>query len=167
MLTTAALVRRLASTRSSKTGSASYRRQVIGHGDRDQAAVKVNESRCLLHQRMRCDGLQFDADHAGLQPAQRQQVVDQFGELIAAVVDGCEQLSFVLGGQNGSGLPQAGDRGFDAGEGGAQVVADRGQQGGADAVDIGQVFGSGSLSAQPLRLQRARSSARAACRVSR
>ena len=138
-------------------GIGHYRRQVMWHGNRDQAAVKVNESRCLFRQRMRCYGLQFDADHPGLKPAQRQQIVYQLGELISAVVDGCEQLSFVLGGQNGSGLAQAGDRGFDAGKGGAQVVADRGQQGGADTVDIGQVFARAAC-----RLSRCASSVRAA-----
>ena len=92
-------------------------------------------------------------DRGGLQPGHVEQIADQVVEAVGAVLDAFQQLGLVLLGPADIVRAQGSDRGLDGGERGTQVVADRGEQGGADAVALGQLAGKLRLVDQALAVE--------------
>ena len=88
----------------------------------------------------------------GLQPAHVQQVLHQRGEPVERALGRFQQLRLVLGAEPQVGRPQGADGRLGRGERRPQVVADRAEQGGADAVDLGQRARGGGRLLQPLVL---------------
>ena len=87
--------------------------------------------------------LQVDRHGAGVQAAHVEQVVDQRRQPVQGGVGGLQQLVAVLGVQADVEAEQARDGGLGGGERGPEVVTDRGEQGGAYLVGLGQRGGLG------------------------
>ncbi len=94
------------------------------------------------------DGFQADDEGLGFEAAEVQQVRDQVGEPIGAVLDRGEQLIAVRGGEVDVGLAKGGDGCLDAGEWGAKVVPDGGQECGAHGVHLGEHPGAFGFAGQ-------------------
>ena len=96
-------------------------------------------SRARGHDLVDADRLRVQRQRAGLQPAHVEQVLDQPVEPVERLVGGGQQL---VAGRSASNVDvvaaQAGHRGLGRGERGAQVVADRGEQRGAQPVGLGE-----------------------------
>ena len=92
-------------------------------------------------------------DGAGLQAGHVEEVADQVVEPVGAVLDALQELGLVLLGPGDVVGAQGGHGGLDAGQRGAQVVADGGEQGGADAVALGELAGLLGLADQPLAVE--------------
>ncbi len=98
-------------------------------------------------------GPREDRHRARLEPAHVEQVLHQPGELVQRFVGGGKQFVVVLGGPLHIMRPQAGHRGLGRRKRGAQIVADRGEQGRPHPVGFGDRPGRLGLGGQPLLLQ--------------
>ena len=83
-----------------------------------------------------------------------QQVLHQAVEPVGLVVDGLQQDAGLVGSEGELVGEQAGGGRLDRGQRGAQVVADRGQQGRSQLVGPGQRVGLGRLGVEPVALER-------------
>ncbi len=109
-------------------------------------------------QRQRNDLVQVDlpdqrGDGAGLQAGHVEQVADEVVEAVGALLDRLQELGPVLLRPLHVRRTQRRHRRLDPGERGAQVVADGGEQRGADAVALGQFPGPVGLGLQPPAVQ--------------
>ena len=151
-----ALEMMLASTRSSRPGSA--RTAAPRPAPRSPACRGVQAAqgdRGHLLDRGRAAGTD---PVTGVQPVQVEQVPDQRVQPIGVCSMVASSSASSAGPRLHVGLAQAADAGLDRGQRGAQIVADRGEQGGPDPVALGQRLGLRACTRS-----RSRSRAAAAC----
>ena len=124
-----------AMTRSSIPASASTSGMFPGSSTRTLlAGVPWRAAGITSYQRT---GLMQRVDGIGRDPGHVQQVAHQRVQPVGAFVDGGEQVLLLLGGVMDVGLLEASDRKLDAGQGRAEVVGDRTENGGAHSVAFG------------------------------
>ena len=121
--------RRLATTRSSRPGSAQARGRSSGTSTSTRARPVPVQQRRGRRPRPGRPAASVDGQRAGLQAAQREQVVDQVGQPVGGLLDRGEQLGAVVRrSRSTSGWRRLDTRGLDPGQRRAQVVADGGEQ---------------------------------------
>ena len=100
------------------------------------------------------DRPQRDGEDARFDPAHVQQVRDEGGERVEALLGGGEQLVAVRGAASRPGGAQPADRGGRGGERAPQVVADGGEQGAAHPVGLGETRPRAAVWAEVAVLER-------------
>ena len=148
-----ALSTRLATTRSSRPGSARTSGRSLVDVEAD-AVGAVEAAQGELRHLVVADRLELRGDGAGGDAGGVEQVVDHAGEPVGGLLDRGGQLAAVGLGQPQVRVAQAPGGGLDRGERGAQVVADRRQQRGAQLGGVGAAAGLGGLGADLLVAQR-------------